>query len=244
MNNIGAPSSWSDADKAIKMSSKTFRNEHRRMMSRRRGDAIRLLGSLPPGEHKSGCCVCCTAPSCCPMLSLCICCDDAKYVMQKRETSKYVFIRENSIEWNEPEIVWSKGPCFGVDLCKYDVQDRTQVMYYDDVMFEKITDKTRVCNESRTCLCGGRGERIELTSPCCYKCCYRAYFPCPCVPVCFPTSLFPCALRTEIFVQDASAGIHEIDRALREANEHDDLYHAEPITGRGGENDNLKGTRS
>ena len=47
-------------------------------------------------------------------------------------------------------------------------------------------------------------------------------------------------------MQDASAGIHEIDRALREANEHDELYH-EPVTAvlitDRGENDSLKGSK-
>ena len=110
----------------------TSRIEGRRMLSRKRNNQIRVLRSLVPGETKSGCCVCCNAPSFCPMCSMCLCCDDAKYVASKRDASKYIFIRENSIEWNDPEVVWMTGSCLGIDPCLYDVQDRPHVIYYDD----------------------------------------------------------------------------------------------------------------
>ena len=49
------------------------------------------------------------------------------------------------------------GPCCGVDPCLYDVQDNIKVIYYDDQVFEQVTDRTRSCNECRTCLFGGAG---------------------------------------------------------------------------------------
>ena len=158
------------------------------------------------------------------MCSALFCCDDAKYVVQKREASKYILVRENSVEWNEPEIVWQTGSFLGIDPCMYHVQDHSQVIYYDDPMFDAITDQTRCCNETRTCLCGGRGERIELTSTCCFGSCYRSSYPVPCVPVCVPTFLCPCARRREIYLADAAEGIHEIKKAVRNAREHDPFY--------------------
>ena len=137
---------------------------------------------------------------------------------------QYVFVRENSVEWNEPEINWQEGNVCGIDPCMYGVQDNPQVIYYDDPMFDEISDKTRWFNETRTCLCGGHGERIELTSSCCYGLCYRASYPLPCVPICVPTSFFPCARRREIYLQDAAEGIHEMKKAVRNAREHDPLY--------------------
>ena len=199
-------------------------NAKRRMMSRRRADGIRLLRSLAPGQQKTGACVCCAAPSCCPMCSIFLCCDDAKYIAQKRDASKYVFVRENSLEWNEPEIVWKTGSCLGMDPCMYVIQDNPEVVYYDDPMFEEISDQTRWCNETRTCLLGGRGEVVRFTSTCFYGLCYRSAYPCPCVPVCFPRWLFPCARERELYLEDASEGIHAIRNAVRNAREHDTLY--------------------
>jgi len=143
-------------------------NNARRMMSRRRADGVRLLRSLVPGSHKSGACVCCSAPSCCPMCSICMCCDDAKYIVQQRDSSKYVFVREHSLEWNEPQVVFQTGSCLGVDPCMYVVQDTPHLIYYDDPMFNDISDRTRWCHEWRTCMFGGRGEVVRFTSTCFY----------------------------------------------------------------------------
>lgn len=103
----------------------------------------------------------------------------------------------------------------------YDVQDNVTVLYFDDVMFESITDQTRACNECRTCLFGGRGERVRVDSPVCCSCCQRASFPCPCVPTCCPKSLFPCLLRHEIYMEDAQKGLYEIKKARSKALESD-----------------------
>lgn len=189
----------------------------RRMMSRKSVSAMGILTVLEPGEDVPGCCICCKAPACCPIFSILPCCDDAEYVVVKREASKYIFIRENSIEWNDPEIVLKNGNCFGLDPCVYDVQDHVKVLFFDDPVFERITDQTRMCNETRTCLCGGRGDRIQLDSPCFCGICYRASSPCLFVPICLPSSCIPCALRYEIYTTDAQKGLYEIKKVRSHA---------------------------
>lgn len=79
-------------------------NSGRRMMSRRDGNAISIIRALSPGVHTNGCCVCCSAPACCPLFSVLPCCSDPEYILVKRQSSKYVYIRENSLEWNDPEV--------------------------------------------------------------------------------------------------------------------------------------------
>jgi hypothetical protein len=199
--------------------------EGRRMMSRRRGDGIHLLRSLTPGEDTTGCCVCCSAPACCPMLSVMPCCDHSKYIVAHRDASKYVFVRENSLEWNAPEIVWESGSWLGIDPCMYTVLDNPQVVYFDDPIFDYISDQTRCCNETRTCLNGGNGEIVHLDSRCFWGMCYRSHSPCPCVPTFAPLACFPCARRKIIYLKDAAEGIHAIKQAVRNAREHDTLYH-------------------
>jgi hypothetical protein len=186
-------------------------------MSRSNRSALSVIDVLPVGKSTKGCCVCCHAPSCCAMCSLCPCCDDSEYIVMKRDASKYFYIRENSIEWNDPSVTMSPGPCCGVDPCLYDVRDNVKVVYFDDAMFLRLTNTTRFCNEFRTCLCGGRGERIQISAPCCCGLAYRASCPCIClcVPVCCPTALFPCALRHEVYLEDAEQGIYTIKETMK-----------------------------
>lgn len=165
------------------------------------------------GKLTSGCLVCCAAPSCCPLCAMCPCFGDAEYVQVLREASSYINIRENSLEWNEPIVVMKEGLCCGVDPCMYDVQDNVKVVYFDDVMFDRMTDKTRCCHECRTCLFGGRGERLRIDAPICCGCCQRGSMPCPCVPVCCPSAICPCLLRHEIHMKDAQQGLYEIKKA-------------------------------
>lgn len=191
--------------------------EFRHMLS------IKIVRSLKPGKDSPSCLVWCNAPACCPLCSFFPCCDDAEYIVMKREASKYVYIRENSLEWNEPGVVMKQGSCFGIDLCIYEVQDHVKVLYFDDPMFTRISDQTRSCNECRTCICGGKGERIQLDSPCCCGLCQRAALPCPCVPICCPNLCFPCALRHEIYLEDAQQGLYEIQAAVKAA-QNNSLY--------------------
>ena len=217
----------------------------RRMMSRKKKNQVKVLHSLTPGIDTNHWLVCCTAPTCFPLCSMCFpCCNEPEYITVKRQASKYVFIRENSIEWNEPKIVMKSGPCFGIDPCIYEIQDNVRVLYYDDPIFNRITDQTRCLNECRTCLCGGKGERIQIDAPCCFNLCQRSHtFPCPFVPVCLPTLLFPCALKHEIYVDDAQRGMYEI-KAAREAAIKNPLYNDDALnfnTETNNNNNNNKG---
>eukprot|EP01036_Dinobryon_divergens_P035343 gene35343-45772_t len=171
-----------------------YKNLSRRVMSRKSLNSINLVGSIKPGA----------------------CCGDAEYIQVKRLASTYIHIRENSIEWNEPTVVMKPGLCCGVDPCEYDVQDNVSVLYFDDKMFERISDQTRCCNECRTCLFGGKGERVHFASPICCGCCQLAAPPCPClcVPVCCPQALCPCVLQKEIYMEDAQKGLYEIKKAV------------------------------
>jgi hypothetical protein len=58
----------------------------------------------------------------------------------------------------------------------------------------------------------------------CLRLCFRSSWPLPFVPVCCPASCFPCARERELYLDDASSGMHEIKNAIRNAREHDPLY--------------------
>jgi hypothetical protein len=167
---------------------KAYHNNGRKMLSRINSSSISIFHSIAPGKKVNGCYVCCNAPSCCAICSIVPCCDDSHFLVAQRESSKYFHIRENSIEWNEPEIIMREGNCCGLDPCIFEVQDRVKVIYFDDSMFGKLRNVTRHCNEFRTCLFGGRGERIQISNPCCCGLGYRATC-CPCVPICCPQGL-------------------------------------------------------
>ncbi len=214
----------SDVPSAV--SSSSYFVPGRRMISRKAKGKIRVLSSLQPGTGTPGCFVCCSAPAFCPMLSICPCCNESEYIHIKKESSKYIYIRENSIEWNDPSVVMKHGSCCGIDPCIYEIQDEVKVVYFDDNLFTRITDQTRCCNELLTCLFGGKGERIQLDSPCCCNLLQRATFPCPCVPICCPTALFPCQMKHAIYVEDAQKGKYEIEQIRKLALE-DSLYHDE-----------------
>lgn len=201
-----------------------FKNRARRMMSRQEEHNFAIIDQIRPGQQIDGCLVCCAAPSCCPLLAACPCCGDAEYIRALRKASTYIYIRENSIEWNDPNLILKQGTCCGIDPCMYDIQDSVTVLYFDDVMFESITDQTRTCNECRTCLFGGRGERVRMDSPACCSCCQRASFPCFCLPTCCPKSVFPCLLRHEIYMEDAQKGLYDIKKAREKALE-SNFYH-------------------
>mmetsp|Transcript_35491 Transcript_35491/g.33668 ORF Transcript_35491/g.33668 Transcript_35491/m.33668 type:complete len:230 (+) Transcript_35491:275-964(+) len=196
---------------------KAYHNNGRKMLSRINSSSISIFHSIAPGKKVNGCYVCCNAPSCCAICSIVPCCDDSHFLVAQRESSKYFHIRENSIEWNEPEIIMREGNCCGLDPCIFEVQDRVKVIYFDDSMFGKLRNVTRHCNEFRTCLFGGRGERIQISNPCCCGLGYRATC-CPCVPICCPQALFPCALREDIYVDDAEQGIYSLKEAMKAAH--------------------------
>ena len=45
------------------------------------------------------------------------------YIVHKVNCSKYIYVRENSLEWNSPKIQSAKGNCCGVSCCELAVQD-------------------------------------------------------------------------------------------------------------------------
>ncbi len=40
------------------------------------------------------------------LFAVCPCCGDAEYIKSLRKASTYIYIRENSIEWNDPGILF------------------------------------------------------------------------------------------------------------------------------------------
>lgn len=85
-------------------------NYGRKMLAKEHEDRIRIVKAIPSGEDTFGCIACCHAPSCCALMSLCPCCTNPEYIIHKRASSKYIYIRENSIEWNDPEASESRMP--------------------------------------------------------------------------------------------------------------------------------------
>jgi hypothetical protein len=203
-------------------------NNGRRIMSRKFKHSIGILKTLNPGQSIDGCLVCCAAPGCCPCCSVCPCCGDTEDIALIKKSSSYVYVRENSIEWNVPEVVMKPGPCIGMDPCAYAVQDNIKVIYFDDTMIESMTDKTRCCNELRTCLFGGKGEVVSIDYPICFGCCQKAAFPYFCMPVCCPKSISPCILSHEIYVDDAQQGLYDINNVVKECKK-DELYYQGPV---------------
>jgi hypothetical protein len=200
-----------------------FQSKIRKIMSRKDMQHTEIINSIEPGETSNGCIVCCAAPACCPLCTIFPCFGHSDYITLLRNSSTYIYIRENSIEWNEPEVAMQQGNFCGVDPCMYGIQDKINVVYFDDVMFENITDKTRSCNEFRSCLFGGKGERVRIDSPICCSCCQKASFPFLCVPMFCPKSCCPCMLRHEIYMKDAQKGLYDINKA-RENALHNPFY--------------------
>lgn len=107
-------------------------------MARKHSSSLGIHQIIIPGTHAPGCLVCCSAPVCCPMCSILPCCDDADYVKEKREASKYIWVRENSLEWNEPRVIMRAGSCLGLDPCHYEIQDDVTVLFFDDPLFDRL----------------------------------------------------------------------------------------------------------
>lgn len=123
-----------------------------------------------------------------------------------------IYIRENSIEYNQPTLQPAKSNdpvstalCCGNSPTALVVRDGVSVVYFDDVLMDSVRDDTRPCHDCQTFCCGGRGEEVRLESRFCGDACYRGRWPggaadgwcccAPCVPVCCPECLCPCAAR-------------------------------------------------
>ena len=187
--------------------------EDRLMLSRANVNAITITQVIPPGIRTYPCYATCYSPDSVPCCSMLPCCMDPKYIVKEIEASKYIYVRENSIEWNSPEMVTKEGNCCGSSCCAFRAQDNIKVLYFDDPIFDNINDRTRCCNSCLTACCGGEGERVQIDSKFCFGTCYRAYPPFFCVPCCFYGCCRMAVIRHEIMVGNAAQAVHDIKTA-------------------------------
>ena len=187
------------------------------MMSRISTSHVNITATIPHGTTSYGCCACCYAPEMCPGCAVCPCVKDPKYIVKEMEASKYIYVRENSLEWNDPVMTRKEGDCFGQDCCLFRAQDNVHVIYFDDPMFDRITDQSRACNDLLTFCCGGHGELIRIDSLFCFGCCYRAAPPCFCAPCC--CSMCCPIVSSHLWVADAEEAIRTITSARDNARE-------------------------
>lgn len=127
--------------------------------------------------------------------------------------NRSIYIRENSLEYNQPTITYSKSTnllstliCCGNSMTDLTVRDSISVIYYDDIVMDTVRNDTRKCHECYTFCCGGRGEAVRLESTFCGNLCYRGRGGgvccfC-CVPVCFPEWVCPCGTRVSVFCME------------------------------------------
>lgn len=203
------------------LGSKPYIVEDRPMISRSSGDRVKITHTIEPGKEETGCVTCFYAPPEYPVLAACCpCFDYPEYIVNEMKASRYIYVRENGVEWNNPTMQPAKGPWCGRSLTDLRVRDDVRVMYFDDVRFDSVRNDTRVCNPFLTFCCGGNGEDIRLESKFCWNACYRTHggclgdggcgsgsgccvcVPC-CVPACCPKSVCPCAAKEYLYVEDA-----------------------------------------
>jgi hypothetical protein len=120
-----------------------------------------------------------------------------------------IYIRENSLEYNQPIITPSKSTntlttlfCCGHSPSDLTVRDSISVIYYDDILFDTVRNDTPKCHECSTFCCGGKGEVVRLESTYCGDLCYRGRGGCSTcclVPVCCPECICPCGVRVSFF---------------------------------------------
>jgi hypothetical protein len=94
-------------DSSIDHTSKSIRIQDlgRPAISRQDDNTISILGEVTSGENSHGWSACCAAPSCCSTLGTIPCCfHNPEYITLRHESSKYVYVRENSLEWNDPVV--------------------------------------------------------------------------------------------------------------------------------------------
>jgi len=195
--------------------------EDRSMLSRAKGDRIRLTHIIQPGERVPGCCVCFTTPISLPLLAQWCCCFQyPKYILNKISSSKYIYIRENSMEWNEPYIRAANGYFCGSACCEMDIKDNITVLYFDDMHFGEVTNQTRRCNDIKSFCCGGEGQIVQIESRFCWGMCKRGG-PCPFLfaPICFTRRCCSCLISYELHVEHADSAIEAITMARDSAEE-------------------------
>ncbi|KAL7549650.1 hypothetical protein ACHAWF_012916 [Thalassiosira exigua] len=218
--------------------SKPYIVEDRPMISRSSGDRIKITHTIEPGKEETGCLTCFYSPPERPVLAKCPCFDHPEYIVNEIRASQYIYVRENSLEYNVPTLQPARSDsslatclCCGRSPSILAVRDRATVVYFDDVLMDSIRDDTRACNPLHTFCCGGRGEEVRLESRFCWELCYRSRGPgseacgildaccccVPCVPVGCPECLCPCAARKTIYVEDADTAVKILCKARDDA---------------------------
>ncbi|KAL3822279.1 hypothetical protein ACHAXA_005912 [Cyclostephanos tholiformis] len=219
--------------------SKPYIVEDRPMISRSSGDRVKITHTIEPGKDETGCLTCFYSPPDYPILAKCPCYDYPEYIVNEINSSRYIYIRENSIEYNQPTLQPAKAEnalatvlCCGNSPTSLIVRDQISTIYFDDILMDGVRNDTRPCNPLHTFCCGGRGEEVRLESRFCWDSCYRGrgigteqcgplncIFHCcvPCVPVVCPDCLCPCAARKTIYVEDAETAVKIISKARDDA---------------------------
>lgn len=187
------------------------------MLSRTHGDGVKIIRTVPEGELNAGCCACCRAPEECPSLSFFPCCDLPSYILNGLAASRYIYIRENSLEWNDPKIRRAGGMCCGSACCALEIEDDVSVIYFDDSTFNDVRNDTRCMNEFLTFVVGGRGEKVRIENRFGFGVFHRGRSACCCVPVFFPATCFPCARKHVLFVDNAETAVKTIIGARNDA---------------------------
>eukprot|EP00804_Cyclotella_cryptica_P023215 CCRYP_000392-RB/>CCRYP_000392-RB protein AED:0.12 eAED:0.12 QI:208/1/1/1/0.75/0.6/5/501/229 len=215
----------------IPTGSKPYIVEDRPMISRSSGDRVKITHTIQPGKEETGCMTCFYSPPEYPILSKCPCFDYPEYAVNEIRASQYIYIRENSVEYNQPTLQPSKSTttlttilCCGHSPTDLAVRDSVSVIYYDDMLMDNIRNDTRTCHALHTFCCGGKGEAVRLESTFCGDACYRGRGVgdggcccfC-CVPVCCPEWICPCGVRKTIYVEDAETAVRIITNARDDA---------------------------
>eukprot|EP01082_Thalassiosira_pseudonana_P003365 g2399.t1.1.5e174189 g2399 g2399.t1 contig12:17167-18054(-) len=194
--------------------SKPYIVEDRPMISRSCGDRVKITHTIEPGKEETGCITCFYSPPEYPILAKCPCFDYPEYIVNEIKASQYIYIRENSIEYNQPTLQPSKATtplttifCCGHSPSSLSVRDSITTIYFDDVLMDSVRNDTRMFHPLHTFCCGGRGEEVRLESRFCGDVCYRGRSldgfgsGCcclVCVPVGCPECLCPCAARVSV----------------------------------------------
>jgi len=189
------------------------------MLSLTAHDEIKILFHLPAPTPRPPPYRCFEAPSCC-LFGFCTelpCVGMPKSIIEKQNASRYVYVRENSLEYNNPKIKVANGLCCGYSCSDYRVEDHVSVIYYDDPHFQSLTNGSRSCDDWVAFCCGSPGERIIVESRFCCGYCRRGEAPCCVWPVCCPISCGKgCVYYHSIRVDSADVAIARIEMVREE----------------------------
>ena len=164
----------------------------RKVFSRQDAQNIRILVEIPPGVLKEGCWVCCPAPSCLPCCSAIPCCGMPQYIKDQIEDSKFIYLTESGLLWNEPAIT-AQECCGGCMLhpCFYRAQDSIKMIAYDDPALGYIKNTAGCMANCCQNMFGGDGAPLQINQVFCFKMCLPSG---ACPGCCLPTACgcMPC----------------------------------------------------